>query len=261
MKRIPVIVALLVFPISVFSIYQKISLIKFSVVKINPFYKIYRSKILGKKGLEILREGLAYKRLPFPKTILHLDHRGLKGHGEYSSGLALEEFDQQEKYHFEFIHPFVVGARTYLDPIDPYHPSIDIDQQKYFGKKASESIPVFPDKGKDGGVVSFFNILDVVLDTARQPVLIHDFNGQNATGMISLALRYIQGGDWVHGDKKLVTIPKSGQKVELNPAQYEYYRHNKWKFEKKNLEFIEKVSKTGQFEDLINRFRDDLNSN
>ena len=206
----------------------------FGVVKMNSTYQIYRSEILGSDGLKAVSEGLKQNSLPFPKTIVYMNING------YSDRdlRAMEEFREKEFYNYSFFHSFLYSYRTYLDGTNPYEPREDIDAKNYLGTEAKEEFGVVSDQTPDGGVDAFARILDVVLDPAQQPILIHCLGGRHRTGMTALALRYIEGGEWLKGSHS-VRVPPYIKSVTLNNAQYEYYRHNTLMFRFDNLKFID----------------------
>ncbi len=228
----------------------------FGVVKMNSTYQIYRSEILGSEGLKAVAEGLKQNNLPFPKTVVYMNVNG------YSDRdlRAVEEFREQEFYNFSFFHSFLYNYRTYLDGRNPYEPKEDIDAMNYLGAEAKEEFGVISDKTPDGGVDAFARILDVVLDPARQPVLIHCLGGRHRTGMTALAIRYIEGGEWVKGSHS-IKLPPFMKSVTLNNAQFEYYKHNTLMFRFDNLKFIDTFFARDPLADrYISRFRRVLSS-
>lgn len=215
--------------------------IKFGVVVNNSEYKIYRSAALGRGGLKTLRKHLRKNALPFPKTIVYMNKGGYK----FPFYFALHEYlaEQSGEFgDFDFFHSFG-NVRTYLDGVDPYNPSEDIDQEGALGSEASEYFDL-RDDGLDGGMDALKRILDIVLDESRQPVLFHCFGGRHRTGMVAMILRYLQGGWWV--DKTY----KRRRGIDMNPAQYEYYKYNHLLFRRSNIEFVKKFSKSAQFAEL-----------
>lgn len=228
----------------------------FGVVKMNSTYQIYRSEMLGSEGLKAVSEGLRLNNLPFPKTIVYMNING------YSNNdlRAMEEFREREFYNYSFFHSFLYNYRTYLDGKNPYEPKEDIDARNYLGDEAKEEFGVVSDKTPDGGVDAFARILDVVLDPSKQPVLIHCLGGRHRTGMTALALRYIEGGEWLKGSHS-VRLPPYTKSVTLNNAQYEYYKHNTLMFRFDNLKFIDTFFAKDPLADrYISRFRRVLTS-
>jgi hypothetical protein len=228
----------------------------FGVVKMNSTYQIYRSEMLGSEGLKAVSEGLRENKLPFPKTIIYMNTNG------YSNKdlRAMEEFREKDFYNYSFFHSFLYNYRTYLDGKNPYEPNEDIDAKNYLGDEAKDEFGVVSDKTLDGGVDAFARILDVVLDPSKQPVLIHCLGGRHRTGMTALALRYIEGGEWLKGSHS-VRLPPYTKSVTLNNAQYEYYKHNTLMFRFDNLKFIDTFFAKDPLADrYISRFRRVLTS-
>ena len=100
----------------------------------------------------------------------------------------------------------------------------------------------------DGDLIAFKRVLELVLDPGNQPVLFHCFGGKHRTGMIAMAIRYLQGGDWVNGKKTFF------RGLELNPAQYEYLKYNRLFFRKENIKFIERFTKEDYFSFLKEKY-------
>ena len=217
--------------------------LKFGLLVNNDEFQIYRSGKIGDGELKDLKEYLSEKGLNFPKTIIYMNSFGYK----FPFYFALDEHELQRKYGYKYYHSFG-SPRTYLDGYNPHAPSVDIDSKSILGHHARKRFSLRKD-GIDGDIEDFYNILNLVLDPANQPVLFHCFGGRHRTGMIALAVRYLQGGWWVNGP----TFKRNG--LELNPAQFEYYRFNHLFFRKENLDFIERVSKEDRFLNLQQRFR------
>lgn len=213
---------------------SKASDYNFGVVVNNSNYTIYRSSALGIKGINFLKGHLKKKGLPFPKTIVYMNHHG-------RTGFVKEEISLQKKYGYTFHHPWG-STKTYLDGEDPRYPRKDVDK----------------DGVLDGDVEDFYRIVDIILDPNNQPVLFHCLGGRHRTGMVNLALRYIQEGNWVHGPKKRKFVfPRMS--VVLNPAEREYVEHNVVLFRLSNVKFIRSISKTDRFAELREKYQDLLN--
>lgn len=226
------------------------SRIKFGVVVKNSDYLIYRSSALGKHGMKHLNNILEQHDLPFPKTIIYMNKQGYA----FPLYFAIKEYklSESEKYGpFDFFHSFG-KPRTYVDGHNPYYPSEIIDSRRYLGPVGKRYFS-YGDGKVAGGVDTVLNILKLVLDPERQPVLFHCMGGIHRTGMIAMALRFIQGGYWVEGPK----TEKWG--MQLNPAEYEYYKYNPVLFRKKNIEFIEQFSRDPRFLALQEQYQEALN--
>lgn len=231
----------------------------FGVVVKNSYHTIYRSARLGNSGLENVAEHLERKGLPFPKTVIHMNKHGFKRRLPLNSLFALEEYKAQNKYDFQYFHSYRSDYRTYLDGKNPYEASQDIDKKKYLNKEAQKYFTLDDREEADGNVDDMIRILELVLNN-DEPVLFHCTGGRHRTGMIALAIRYMQGGEWINGPKKEAGTGVFGKKRELNPAQYEYWLHNKRLFRIKNIEFMEEFSKDQRFLALKETYAHSLNS-
>lgn len=231
--------------------------LNFGLVIKNGNHTIYRSERLGNAGLVELARYLKKENMPFPKTILHLNRHGFKRRLPFLTLFALQEYESQKKFNFRYFHPFNYKFRTYLDGRNPYEPQIDIDGKKYLNSQARKYFGTIDDNKKDGGIEAFMRVMNLILG-AKSPVLFHCTGGRHRTGMVAMAIRYLQGGQWIHGEKYQVRIGRVGPKVELNPAQYEYYLHNKVSFRRKNIEFVEEFYNDQLFSELEEKYRGSL---
>ena len=134
----------------------------------NSKYKIYRSKILGEKGLKKLSAEFKTKGLEFPKTIIYLHYKDFKGRNPR----AFQEYNLRTHYSYDFLHPFNYSYRTYLDGRNPSQPEKDIDKSSPLSELGLTIFGVPIEDGLDGGIDALARILDVVLDPDRQPVLL-----------------------------------------------------------------------------------------
>ena len=217
--------------------------IKFGVMVNNEDYTIYRSAKLGKSGFKTLDGYLRKRDLPFPKTVIYMNKTGYK----FPFYFALEEFHLKNRYNFTFYHSFGPN-RTYLDGHNPYEADDDIDTKWNLGRHARKYFD-FRNDGVDGGISTFYKILGIILEPKNQPVLFHCHGGRHRTGMIAMALRHIQGGDWIEGKHHR----RMG--MDLNPAEYEYYKFNHMMFRKENIEFIRQLNKDSNFIKLKKNYR------
>lgn len=226
----------------------------FGVVKLNSTYQIYRSEILGRKGLDAVLDHLKKNKLPAPKTVIYMNTDGYSG----KDLRAMEEYQAQKPLGFQFFHSFGYDYRTYLDGKNPSKPSEDIDSGDYLGDLAKGTFGEINDPSNDGGEDALKRILNVVLDPTKQPVLFHCLGGHHRTGMIAMVLRYIEGGDWLKGSFS-VRVPPFFRKQELNQAQYEYYLHNKLLFLGVNLRFVENFfAQNQESQEYVNKYRAQL---
>lgn len=232
--------------------------LNFGLVLKNDAHTIYRSEHLGTDQLKNLQKYLEDEHLPFPEIVIHMNRHGFKRTFPMFSHFALQEYELSGKYGYMFYHPFHYAYRTYLDGHNPYEPEKNIDGDKYLGDDAQDYFGMIDHPEPDGGTDAFLRIMHLVLGS-DQPVLFHCTGGRHRTGMIAMGIRYLQGGEWINGKKRKVTVNIFGPKLELNPAQYEYYLHNKTQFRVENLRFIEEFSKEPAFEELRRMYQDSLN--
>ncbi|MFK7824885.1 MAG: tyrosine-protein phosphatase [Oligoflexales bacterium] len=226
---------------------KKLWLYNFGVVVNNENYTIYRSGALGRKGIDEVMMQLEDLGLPAPKTIIYMNSHGYK----WPLSFAIEEYALQSTYGYTFHHSFgPPEEHTYLDGYDPSKTAQDrkVDAQRKLGAVAKKYFKGSLNAKNLGDTESFKRVLELALNQANQPVLIHCFGGKHRTGMVSMAIRYLQGGEWIKGEKKKFL------NWDLNPAQYEYTRYNKLLFRKENIEFIEKISESEYFLDMKERY-------
>jgi hypothetical protein len=226
-----------------------------SVIK-NNHYSLYRSSLLGNYGLKLLKSHLDKNQQPFPKTIIYMNKYGYNGYLPPILGdFAIEEFQGQQEYGYRLYHSFDYTQSTYLDGHNPYQPAEDIDGQTsyLFDSEAEQLFGYREHPAFDGDDNNFVSILEIILNPDNHPVLFHCFGGRHRTGMVAMAVRYLQGGNWIDGDKKTVYLTNGA--IELNPAQYEYYEHNKTMVRIENFSFIEKFKDDPRFLDLKERYK------
>ncbi|MDD9952340.1 MAG: tyrosine-protein phosphatase [Zetaproteobacteria bacterium] len=233
----------------------------FSVVIQNAVHKIYRSSRLGKAGLIEVSSYLERQQLPFPTKIIYVDKHGFKKNPPLHSLFALEEYESQRDYGYQFFHSYHSEWKTYLDGQDPYLARQDIDQKQYLNKQAIQYFGLRDDGEIDGTVDDLMLILELIL-SSEEPVLFHCADGQQRTGLIALILRYLQGGTWIDGNKKKVVLTgmQPGTEGMLNPAQYEYWLHNPENFLYSNIRFVEKFAQDARFLELRDTYQHSLNA-
>gem|GEM_PF-2205767 len=243
---------------------SKSTILNFGVVINNSKYKIYRSERLGKEGLTKLQAHLAQVNLPMPKIIVYMNY------SDYSAlnQEAIEEYESQSRFGYKFYHSYDYSNRTYLDGHNPFYPEDDIDNLDEIPiwnfplQKAITIFNIHPDGALDGGVDAFEKIMKIVLNPENSPVLFHCHGGKHRTGMIALAIRYLQGGSWVN-DKTPLFFPSLSSYtfgvVINNDAKLEYMLYNPLRARQENFDFIDNYSKTTNFLQLANQYRNDLN--
>lgn len=223
--------------------------INLGIVIKNPTYTIYRSSALGKRSMRHLSNYLEDHDLPFPKTIIYMNSAGYA----FPLYFAIDEYKASlaETYGpFDFFHPFG-ELRTYVDGQNPYYPTDFIDTSLYLGPVGRRYFS-YHDTGIAGGIESFMDVMNLILDPERQPVLFHCFGGMHRTGMAALVLRYIQGGRWIDGPKT------KSHNMYLTPAEYEYTKFNPIFFRKHNLEFIREFIHDPRFLELKEKYHEAL---
>lgn len=203
------------------------------VVVNNSKYKIYRSAELGSDGLPYLENYLEKRNLPFPKTIIHMNHQGYA----FPIYFAIHEYKAQQKYGYKYHHPFG-PIRTYLDGENPYKPTDVIDKGSILGLVGRRYFK-YGDGKIAGGIDALTKILELVLDLKNQPVLFHCFGGFHRTGMVGMLIRYMQGWD----EKRIFA---------------EYHVYNPVFSRDKNIEFVQKFTKDDRFLTIRDKYSKDL---
>ncbi|MCB9229511.1 MAG: tyrosine-protein phosphatase [Deltaproteobacteria bacterium] len=232
--------------------------LNFGVLINNEAHTIYRSAHLGTSELKKLWSYMKSRQLPTPEIVIHMNRHGFRRKFPMFSHFALQEYELSTDYGYEFYHAFHYPYRTYLDGEDPYNPTKNIDSSGYLGSRARDYFGEINDPEKDGGIEDFMRIMHLIL-SSQEPVLFHCTGGRHRTGIVGLTIRYLQGGEWINGKKRKVTVNILGPTLKLNPAQYEYYLHNKTLFRMKNINFIEKFQHDPRFMELQYLYRDSLN--
>jgi protein tyrosine/serine phosphatase len=114
----------------------------------------------------------------------------------------------------------------------------------------------------DGGIESFRRIMSIVLDKSKQPVLFHCYGGKHRTGIIALAVRYIQGGNWtkIRPTVVLPGLPPYKKDILIdNDAKMEYLLYNPSNPRQENFDFINEYSKSADFKKLVKQYQEILN--
>lgn len=225
----------------------------FGVLVRNSAHTIYRSAALGSEGLADISKYLKAKKLPFPKTIIHMNSDGYKRSFFHPTLFAIEEQQQSARYGYKFYHSFRTDYYTYLAGENPYEVHKNINHKKRLNAEALVLFGFDEEAIVDGGIDAFYRILDLVLGS-EGPVLFHCTGGRHRTGMIAMAIRYLQGGEWRKGSYRSLLV-----KRDLNAAQYEYMHHNPVYIRTQNFDFIDRWSKDPLFEKYEELFQESLN--
>ena len=224
----------------------------------NDEFQIYRSERLGKEGVEEVFAGLSELGFKTPKTVIYMYYMN------YSFFLdhAVEEYEIQENFGFKFYHSYDKNIRTYLDGRNPLSPTKDIDDLdslNIWARPSQSAITQFeikPDGKVDGGKDAFYRILEIVLNPKNQPVLFHCHGGIHRTGIIAMAIRYLQGGPWT----KTLRVPYYHDDLLIsNKAKQEYIIFNPKKPRVENFQFIDVVSLEPEFKKLSEIYQARLN--
>lgn len=254
--------------------------LNFGVVLNNKHHKIYRSKALGKRGVEELFAFMESVNLDLPSTVIFMNKEGYKTRflGSVVSPLThvfngitpfvyeqAQIFAQGGKYPgINFYHP--LNSQVFLSGHDPLN---DVVSQSIEGLVEPEIQAYFDDEIKDQDLVniiasrsSFFNALELVL-ASKGPVLFHCTGGLHRTGMIAMAIRYMQGGVWIkpfNQDLEVETGVRGRASKLQNLAEVEYYLHNRLNFRSRNLRSIRKIIDNEQFQQLKSTYQQTLNA-
>jgi protein-tyrosine phosphatase len=222
----------------------------FGVVIKNKNYQIYRSTTLGNKGVAEVWKYLASNNMPAPKAVVYLSDEGFKTRF-LSQDLGLQEYLIQDQYGFKMFHSFDYKQRTYLDGRDPEVPSEDIDHKNNLSEDAQKYFGPDPQDGIDGGMDALYRILDIVLDPANQPAMIHCLGGKNRTGMVSMILKYLQS------DSAQEII--SEDPLIRTRAEVEYKKFaGRFGAKAENIYFVRRFLATKEFKEYLQKYRHKL---
>ncbi|NRA47329.1 MAG: tyrosine-protein phosphatase [Oligoflexales bacterium] len=253
--------------------------LNFGVVLNNKHHKIYRSRALGERGVEELFKFLKQSKLELPSTVVFMNKEGYKTNiiGTWASpithvlnGMTPFVYEQARLFaksgkfpEIDFYHP--LNSHVFLSGQDPLN---DIVSHPLSTIAEPEILDYFEEEINDNGLKniiasrsSFLNTLELVLG-GKGPVLFHCTGGLHRTGMVALAIRYLQGGNWVKSFKRPIEVKiglRGKTSLLSNLAEVEYYLHNSWRFRSKNLKAIRSFSETEQFKALQKRYQSTLN--
>lgn len=259
----------------------------FGVLINNEHYTIYRSAGMGDEGFQDIKKHLDSEGLPIPQSVIYMNHYGYKKQTKAFGSLQrllrpkdykLREFATLQdkellKEGIKFYHPLALNeddANVYLDGKSPLEPKssprvikkiLSDSAKEYYSSKGVD----FNNRILQGDKEAFYNILDIILKRGKQPVLFHCKGGIHRTGMLALAIRYLQGGKWTKNfpvpiklDAKVNVIFKKPVLLN-NLAEYEYFLHNQTQFRLSNLKAIRQLADEKRFKDLKKNYGDLLN--
>jgi len=230
----------------------------FGVLVNNAEYQIYRSKRLGNEGVEEVFSSLSKLGFKTPKTIIYMHYMNYS----FMFDHAVEEFEIQDNLGFKFYHSYDRVTRTYLDGHNPLYSKKDIDDLESLNiwarptQSAVVAFEIKPDGKVDGGRDAFYRILEIILNPKNQPVLFHCHGGIHRTGMMALAIRYLQKEEWT---KPLKAPYLYDDLLISNRAKQEYILFNPKKPRKENFQFIDEVALDPEFKKLSEVYQDRLN--
>lgn len=257
----------------------------FGVVVNNKRHRLYRSKALGELGTRDLFAFLEKKGLASPNLVIFMNKQGYKQPSNLNGGLygigisrriedsvfAFEESQLFSKYgafpEVSFFHP--LNSSVYLSGQDvvhddlafPIHDYVDQDIHTFFQAQIRTA-------GIGNSILAkkdnFYFILKLVLES-RDPVLFHCTGGRHRTGMIAMAIRYMQdpeGNFWTKPFRQEIKVKVRGIKhlVGLrNLAEIEYYLHNKDFLRENNLRSLRTISLETRFKKFAKKYGSSLN--
>lgn len=238
---------------------------------------IYRSKSLGKKGVEEVSKLFAEQNIIPLKSIASIHVMGFGGpYGSYN----LEEMAECEKREMTFLHSFHFdpSKTIFMDGTDPSHVDESGSQHGNIFKQDlfDEFIPdkkvqlslrtkeiLASGRKNRGDTMDFLTSLENLID-ASWPILIHCKGGRHKTGMFAMIFQYLL--DNLMMDPRVahpIRIPayknrisdwwtqRAGftqifagdfySKLNLAFAEEAYYVHNNGAFRLENLTFIRRV--------------------
>jgi hypothetical protein len=261
-----------VYPLSSAVMKQHLKKYNFAVVLEGM---VYRSKMLGRDGIDELSQELQRANQPAIKSIASIHVMGFGGlGGDYN----LQEISEAKARGITFLHTYAYdkSLTVYMDGTDPSK-IIETDPDHgniYDLATVTRFIPdptVRSALGVDRSIAekrvvmgdthdflqSIINMID-----APWPLLIHCKGGRHKTGMFALILEYLAFNEAMALDLKTdVSVPLYRNRVarwfdkkgsffdiffggplyehyQLHPAELRYFEHNKNVFREKNIDFV-----------------------
>ena len=279
--------------------------INFGVVFYNQYYKIYRSTGLNREALKLLKTHLTLGQLDCPKNIVYLkdDNYAKEGtqpmglaqrlglsllnligmpmfifsgdfasveeevsiqHAARKAGASCAEYADTEYFPFRFTHPKGEGE-DHVDRVDATANFLAFKSEEFSDWNNLFRVGSEEESLKRKTV--FYAALKRML-TLDGATNLHCRGGAHDTGIIALALRYLQGGTWIEKFQENKTpywlMDLHGLHVVRanisNIAEQEYYNHCSGDFRQHNLEMIKALSNEPFFQCLKRKFSCYLNA-
>ena len=237
---------------------------------------VYRSSLLGKKGMREVWATLKKAGVPRPKSIASIHVMGFGGVG---GTYNLEELEEAEKKGITFLHSYHYNKNltVYMDGTDPskivendpHHGNIYIQEtvnrfipDENIQKKLKIDKSIAENRYLSGDTEDFLQSLENMID-APWPILIHCKGGRHKTGMFAMVFEYLAyksamkaeyseeisipayknrfANWWSRGHGNLWQVLFGGPFHEnhlLRPAETNYAFHNLSIFRRKNIDFV-----------------------
>lgn len=252
--------------------------LNFGVLVNNKYHHIYRSKALGEEGTQKLFRHMVYNKLPLPTRVVFINKDGFKkkmwAKIPYVSSLVrgTDNFAMQEHAMFhplgqfptiEFWHP--LNNDVYLSGHNPLNDVTDYHAAKYTDEESSREFEVHTHSLISARKENFYRILELILNN-EGAVLFHCTGGLHRTGMVAMAIRHLQGGEWTQPFAEPIRILtlgslSNGQEIYLqNLAEVEYVLHNPNNVRLDNLEAVRDLVKEARFQELYQQYNARLNA-
>ena len=237
---------------------------------------IYRSSLLGKKGMQEMWHTLKKEGVPRPNSIASIHVMGFGGVG---GTYNLEELEESKKKGLTFLHSYHYSKHltVYMDGTDP---SKIVENDPHHGNiYTQETVNKFiPDENiqqmlkidqslaegryLSGDTEDFLQSVENMID-APWPILIHCKGGRHKTGMFAMIFEYLAykasmkaeyseevsipayknrfANWWSRGHGSFWHALFGGPLHEnhmLRPAETNYAYHNSSVFRRKNIDFV-----------------------
>ncbi len=252
--------------------------LNFGVLVHNKYHHIYRSKALGDSGTEELFTHLLVNQLPLPTRVIFINKDGFKkkiwAKIPYVTHFirGTDNFAMQEHRLFnpngrfpevEFWHP--LNLNVYLHGHNPLEDVDSYPALSYVDREAAAEFSLSSQQQITASKQNFYTILEMILNH-EGGVLFHCTGGVHRTGMVSMAIRKLQGGQWTKPFAEPIRIVSysnlsSGQVIYLdNLAEVEYVMHNHHNVRLENFEAVRALAEEPEFQLLYQRYHQQLNT-